>query len=218
MNDLIKKINWKSLLVHLLVCVLSTILSELGIGCYYGCGLGTDPISVFVDGLHAKTGLSYGDISTICNVIQAILIYIFERKYLGPGTLIGVLIGGPFIDIFETLVRTNFPLETTTMAVRAIILVVGLITSSIGYGLGIACDLGIGCFQLWPIWLSDITHLEIKYTQTISDAAFLIIGWLLGGIVGIGTVVGTLLTGYILEWTLKKSDKPLKSLGPIINK
>ena len=218
MSDLLKKINWKSLFINLLICVVSTALSEFGIGCYYGCGLGTDPISVFVDGLHGKFGLSYGTISTICNIIQAILIFLFERKYLGLGTLIGVIIGGPLIDVFETLIRVNFPLESTGLAIRIIILIVGLITTGIGYGLGIACNLGIGCFQFWPIWLEDITPLSLKYTQIISDAVFFLIGWALGGVVGVGTIIGVLLTGYILDWTLKKCEKPIKEFGPIINK
>ena len=212
----LKKINWKAFGIRLFLSFFGTMISELGIGCYYACGLGTDPISVFVDGLHNISGMSYGNISTICNVIQAILIFIFIREYLGIGTLIGVLIGGPLIDVFETLVRTSFPLETTTLPVRIIVLLVGLITTGIGYGLGIVSKMGIGCFQFIPLFLTKKTKIDLKYTQMFSDATFFLIGFLLGGVVGVGTLVGVFLTGFILSYVVEKLEPKVDSLGKII--
>ena len=191
------------------------MISSFGIGCFYGCGLGTDPISVFVDGLHGVTGMSYGTISTICNVIQTVLIFLFIRKYLGIGTLVSVLLGGPLIDLFETLVRTNFPLETTSLPLRIVILLVGLVTAGIGYGLGIVCEMGVGCFQFIPLFLAEKTPLDLKYTQMISDALFFLIGFFLGGVVGIGTVAAVLLTGYIMTYTISKLEKKVSDLGPV---
>ena len=212
----LKKINWKAFGIRLFLSFFGTMTSELGIGCYYACGLGTDPISVFVDGLHNISGMSYGNISTICNVIQAILIFIFIREYLGIGTLIGVLIGGPLIDVFETLVRISFPLETTTLPVRIIIILVGLITTGIGYGLGIVSKMGIGCFQFIPLFLTKKTKIDLKYTQMFSDATFFLIGFLLGGVVGVGTLVGVFLTGFILSFVVEKLESKVDSLGKII--
>ena len=210
-----KKINWKALIICACISVISTVISEFGIGCYYVCGLGTDPISVFVDGLHNYCHLSYGTISTICNVILTACIFFFERKHIGIGTLIGMFIGGPLIDVFETFMRTNFPLETTSLYIRIVILILALITFGVGCGLGIACNAGIGCFQFPPIFLADITGIELTYTQIITDAMFFLIGWLLGGVIGIGTISGVLLTGPILTWTIKKSEKYIQKIGPI---
>lgn len=214
MTDL-KNLNVRSLTVRLFISVLGAVISSFGIGCFYGCGLGTDPISVFVDGLHGVTGMSYGTISTICNVIQTVLIFLFIRKYLGIGTLVSVLLGGPLIDLFETLVRTNFPLETTSLPLRILILLIGLVTAGIGYGLGIVCEMGVGCFQFIPLFLAEKTPLDLKYTQMISDALFFLIGFFLGGVVGIGTVAAVLLTGYIMTYTISKLEKKVSDLGPV---
>ena len=215
MADL-NKINFKALSIRLFLNTLGTVISSFGVGCYYGCGLGTDPISVFVDGLHNISGLSYGTISTICNVIQAVLIFLFIREYLGVGTLIGVLIAGPLIDVFETFSRVNFPLETITLAMQIVILIIGLFTTSIGYGLAIVSKIGVGCFQFLPIFLSKITPIDLKYTQMFSDALFFFIGFMLGGVVGVGTLVGVFLTGYILSFTANKLEGRVDALGKII--
>ena len=110
---------------------------------------------------------------------------------------------------------SNFPKDTTSLVVRIIILIIAILTFAIGCGLGIACKMGIGCFQFPPIWLADISKIKLTYTQVITDAIFFLIGWSLGGVVGIGTVLGVLLTGPILTWTIKKSEKFIDKLGPI---
>lgn len=211
-----KAFNYKSISFRIFLCVLSNIFSQFGIACYYGCGLGTDPISVFVDGIHGGLGLTYGQISTICYVILGILLIIFERQYFGISTAIGIFIGGGLLDYCVALVANAFPIETISLTTKVIILIVGLITTGIGYGLGIACDLGVGTFQFIPLFFNDYLHIELKYGQIISDAAFFVIGWLLGGVVGIGTIVGVLLTGYILDWTIKIVQKPLDKFGPMM--
>jgi len=210
-----RKINYKSLIIRSAISIFATFLSSFGIGCYYGCGLGTDPISVFVDGIHQISGLTYGQISTICNVLLAILIILFERKHLGIGTIIGVILGGPLIDFFEIMIRTNYPLANINLTTRIIMLLIALITTAIGYGLGIACKMGIGCFQFVPIFMADKSPLDLKYSQILSDALFFIIGWMLGGVVGFGTILGVLITGYILDYTISLSENYIESLGPI---
>ena len=205
MMDRLKDLNYRALAIRIGISIIGTILSSFGVGCYYGCGLGTDPISVFVDGLHNVCQLSYGQISTICNVILTVLIFLFERKHLGIGTLIGMFLGGPLIDVFETLIRTNFPVSEISLATKVIILLAGLLTTGIGYALCIGCKMGIGCFQFVPIFMSDVMKMDIRYTQMISDAVFFLIGLAMGGVIGIGTIVGVLCTGYILSFVLRKT-------------
>ena len=208
-------LNKKTLAVSLIIGLIGTVLANFGIGCYYGCGLGTDPISVYVDGLHVLSGLTYGQISTINNVILTILIIIFERKHLGIMTVLTVFISGPLIDVFTALISRLFPLETTPLAVRMILLAVALITFAVGTGLIVACKMGIGCFSFLPIWLSDLTGISLSYTQMFTDACFLVVGWLMGGVVGIGTIVGVLGTGPILNWSLKKTEQYLARYEPL---
>ena len=213
--DKFKRINWRALWIRCGISIIGTILSSFGVGCYYGCGLGTDPISVFVDGLHNVCHLSYGQISTICNVILTVLIFLLERKHLGIGTIIGVFLGGPLIDVFETLIRTNFPLSEISLLTKILILLTGLLTTGIGYALCIACKMGIGCFKFVPIWLTDVKKLDIKYTQMISDGVFFLIGLIMGGVIGIGTIVGVFATGYILSYVLVRTERYVDRQGEL---
>ena len=211
-----KKLNYKALSVNVIVCLISTFLSQFGVACYYGCGLGTDPISVFVDGLHGRLGLSYGQISTICYVILGVLLFIFERKHLGINTIINIVIGGQLLDWCVALVADTFPIDEIGFVTKLLILLAALVITGIGYGMSIACDLGVGTFQFVPLFLCDYLHIELKYAQIISDATFFIIGWLLGGVVGVGTIVSVFLTGFILDWAVNKTLKFTARFGKML--
>ncbi|MGI6608576.1 MAG: YczE/YyaS/YitT family protein [Erysipelotrichaceae bacterium] len=213
-NRLFNKINIRSFSINTAIYILAVVLANLGIGLFYVCGLGTDPISVFIDGLHSTFDLSYGTISTIFNALWAVLIILFLKEKFGIGTFLTVLIGGPLIDVFTGFLFAVFPPENTLLAVRIILLIIGEITFAVGTGLTIAVNLGIGCWSFLPLWLEKITPLSLDKTQMITDAVTFIVGWILGGVAGIGTVLAVLATGPIIGYVLKVSAPMFEKIGP----
>lgn len=210
-----KNINKKVYLYQSIITILAVILCEFGIGCFYTARIGTDPISIFVEGVSFHCSLTVGQISTICNAILCVLMFIFERKQFGFGTLIQVLIGGPLIDLFYGILFKYFNPDVTTLLTKIIILSIGLVIYSIGLGITILCDVGVGPFSFPTIFLNDYTPLNMKYSQIISDATFFIIGLLLGGIYGIGSIVTVFLCGPIMDYTIKLVKPKIDSLGSL---
>lgn len=187
-------------------------LSAFGIACYYACALGADPISCFVDGQHALFRLSYGQITTINNAILFVLMAIWGRKYLGIGTLMGVFLSGPMIDYFEVLLRTQLLAGTPTLWLRLLVLAVGVLTFAVGTALYIMDDIGVGAFDFFALVICDRTSWDLRPIRIALDFAFLLLGWLMGGTVGIGTLAGAFLTGPIMSSTMRLLDRPLQRL------
>ncbi|MEA4912836.1 MAG: hypothetical protein VB092_09545 [Oscillospiraceae bacterium] len=209
-------LNTNSLLRRLLLLVPTMALINFSIGCYYTCGLGTDPISVFIDGQHVLLGWSYGQITSMNNIILFIVMLWLGRKYMGLGTVATVFLSGPLIDLFEGMLRAAFPPESSALYVKIILLCIGVLGFGIGLGLFVTVGLGIGPFDFLPLWLRDVTKIELKWTRMMFDAFFLITGWLLGGIVGIGTAAGVLLTGPVMSFTIRVVGAPLgRFFGPL---
>ncbi|MBR3250656.1 MAG: YitT family protein [Erysipelotrichaceae bacterium] len=194
--------------------ILSLTLAELGIACYYTARLGTDPISVFVEGVSFHVDLTVGEISTICNIILLIMTFFLYRELIGIGTVLSTLLGGPLIDLFYGSLLKVFPTDMVLMSTRIIIIIAALIIYPIGLGGMIICDLGIGPFSFPPLYLTKKTNIDIKYTQIITDATFFVIGVLLGGVYGMGTIVSVFLTGPMMEMFMKLLDPLLKKMEP----
>ena len=199
------------LAVRSAVLAAALLLSNFGIGCYYACGLGTDPISVFVDGQHLLLGMTYGEITTINNVVLVVLILLFLRDQAGIGTIIGCFASGPLIDLFEGILTGLMPADSTPTAVRVLVLAFGCVVFSAGTGLYIVSGLGISPFDLPSLLMTRLTKIDLKWTRMAWDLLFFVSGWIMGGVIGIGTVAGVLLTGPIMTWVMNIT-------GPAIEK
>lgn len=216
MKDLLNRINYPAVLKKSILYIAATALCELGIACYYTARLGTDPISVFVEGISFHVDLTVGQISTICNIVLGILCIIFERRQFGLGTFITILIAGPMIDLFYGMLLQYFPPETTAVAIRVLIIAAGIIFYAIGLGLAIICDLGVGPFSFPPIFLARVLKADLKYTQIATDAMYFIIGMLLGGVIGAGSVISVLFTGPLMTMFMKMFEPVMNRIGPIV--
>lgn len=209
-------LNKPSLFKRLLFVFLSITCSAFGVSCYYACGLGADPISVFVDGQHAILGLTYGQVTTINNVVLVALMFIFARRYFHIGTIVSCFLTGPLIDLFEGMISNAFPAETSALGIKIAILAVGVLTMALGVAFFITVDLGVGAFDFPPLKLRDATRLELRWTRMIFDAIYVVIGFLMGGVVGVGTIVGVLLTGPVMSFFMKRIKQPLdRFFGPL---
>lgn len=216
MKSWFSQLNLKSALMRLPFVAISILCTSFGISCYYACALGADPISVFVDGQHQLFSLTYGQVTTINNLILVTLMFIFARRYFNIGTIVSCFLTGPLIDLFEGALRNAFPAESAPVWVKIAMLLTGVLVLGAGAGLFVATDLGVGAFDFPPLVVRDRTGWKLSRIRIVMDAMYVAVGWLMGGIVGIGTIVGVLLTGPVLSFALGRIKPPLEKLcGPL---
>jgi uncharacterized membrane protein YczE len=192
-------------LKKLLLLPVPLLLSPAGIACYYACGLGADPFSVFVDGEHVMAGWTYGQISLVNNVFIFILMIFWGRRYIGAGTVASVFSTGFFIDLFRELLITHVVAETAPLWLRALVLAFGCVLFACGTGIFIAMDFGVGAVEFLTLFFVGLTKIRLKYVRIALDAFYVLAGMFLGGIVGAGTILGILATGPIIEFTIAKT-------------
>jgi len=77
----------------------------------------------------------------------------------------------------------------------------------VGIAIVISIEFGVGAMDLLTLSLRDITKIELKWIKMGLDLIFTIAGFLMGGVVGAGTVVGILLTGPIIGLCLPRFKK-----------
>ena len=205
------------------VMVFSLVLMNFGIACYYQCGLGTDPFSVFVDGEHSLFHMTYGQVTNLNNVFLFSFMLIFARKYIHVGSIVGALISGALIDLFNWLLSTYFPGDT--LAMQIILLVLGLFTFAIAVARYIVAELGVSAVEAIPLWLGEKTKINLRWLRIGEDLGFMCIGILLGALagraifgdlIGFGTLAGAFGTGPIMKWFLNLTEKPFqKWFGPL---
>lgn len=166
-------------------------LFQLAFGlCLYGfssgllvlAGLGLDPWDVFHQGLSRHSTLPIGTWAIIVGA-AVMLLWIPLRQWPGIGTLCNVVVIGSVLNL------TIFALPTpTTLPVRAVTLVVAVLLNGVATGAYIGAGLGPGPRDGLMTGLAR-RGLSIRVARTGIELTVLAVGFLLGGTVGVGTVL-----------------------------
>ncbi len=208
----LRKVNGKKVGI---VC-LGTFLLALGIFLILSETKGADPMSVFLQGVHLKTGWQVGTINQMLNGSILLLVFLLDRRSLGIASLLYVLSIGFFMNLLFRWVPYQSPGGILAYGVT----LAGVLLIGIGSAVFLYADYGAGAVEGLMVYLNNRYGLPLKGIRMAMDASFFFIGYLLGGIVGIGTLMGVLLIGPTIEWTLnglhtrtKRMKKTAESKG-----
>ena len=157
--------------------------------------LGLDPWDVFHQGLSVATGLSIG-VCTIAVGVVVLLLWFPLHQRPGIGTVANVILVGLTLDAALIVLPT-----TNDLAFRWIYLLGGIVLNGIATGAYIGAGLGPGPRDGLMVGLARGGR-SVRVVRTSIEVSVLVVGWLLGGTVGVGTLVFALTIGPIVHWTL----------------
>lgn len=196
--------DWAKALVILLA---GLTIAHLGVTMFLLSELGTDTFTVFIQGLAKQMGLTVGTVHVIVLCILMVVMAFTTKGYIKPGTVVCAFCGGPIIDLF-TWMLGDYINGTSSMAVRGISMVLGCAVLALGMSIVINSNAGTGPNDLVAIILSDkIASVEFRWVRVACDVFFVGLGFLLGGTVGVGTIVAVFLTGPLVQFWLPKTKK-----------
>lgn len=158
--------------------------------------IGVSPWDVLTQGIVAQTGLSFGLVTNIVGGL-VLLLWIPIRQRPGVGTVLNVLLVGPSAEFGLWLIP-----EQTDLVVRIALFAGGLAMLAIATGLYIGAGYGPGPRDGLMTGIHRRWGIRIWIVRTAIEVTVLSIGWVLGGNVGIGTLLFALLIGPMVGVTL----------------
>jgi uncharacterized membrane protein YczE len=163
--------------------IVGLVLFGIGVALMVVADLGLSPWEVLHQGISFRTGISIGTVA-IMTGIGVLLLWIPLHERVGIGTILNVLIIGPVVDISLWLL----PDQIEIMWVRWALMVGGTIIIALGSGLYIGAGLGPGPRDGLMTGLAT-KGINVAAARIGIEITVLIIGYFLGGTVGIGTLV-----------------------------
>lgn len=161
-------------------------------------GLGTAPWDVLHYGVALRTGLSLGTVVIIFGFI-VLLLWIPLRQMPGLGTIANVVWLGISADIALALIP-----EIHGLPAQLAVFAGALVLNALGGGLYIGSQLGPGPRDGLMTGLHARTGVSLRLARTSVEVLVLGIGWLLGGVVGLGTVAYALAIGPLTQFFLRR--------------
>lgn len=160
-------------------------------------GLGLEPWGVLHQGLAERTGISIGVVSIIIGAI-VLLLWIPLRQRPGLGTVSNVFVVGLAMDGTLALVP-----EVRGLAAQAGVMAAGIVLNGVATGLYIAARFGPGPRDGLMTGLHRRTGRSIRLVRTAIEVAVVVTGFLLGGSLGVGTVLYALAIGPLAQFFLR---------------
>lgn len=149
-------------------------------------------------GLSETIGLSIGSWSIIVGVGILAVDSIVMKRLPKFGTIFDMIATGVFIDIFVYLLP-----DVSTLPVQIAIFMVGIILLAFGCGMYIIGNIGVGPRDTFMLLIVNKVGWSVQKTRTILEVTVAILGLILGGPLGIGTVVMALTLGPLVQWSMK---------------
>jgi len=159
-------------------------------------GLGLDPWDVFHAGLQRLLGWSFGTV-VIAVGFAVLLLWIPLRQWPGLGTIANAVVIGVATDATLAVV----PAATDWLTSWGL-LIGGLVVNGLAGGLYIGSQLGPGPRDGLMTGIARRTGWSLRLVRTGLELSVLAIGWLLGGTVGVGTVLYALAIGPLVQFFL----------------
>jgi uncharacterized membrane protein YczE len=169
--------------------------------------LGLGPWDVLNDSLAGLTGVRLGTVSIVVGAI-VLLLWIPVREKPGIALIPSVLLIGVFTNIGMALVES-----ASSAFLRGAWLIIGILLASFGSALYLGSQLGAGPRDGLMLGLSRKTGWNVGRTRTVLEVLVLIVGWILGGAVGIGTVISGLTIGPAIQFIAGKTGQQLGNQG-----
>ena len=197
----IGKRSIKEWIIRSVILMVGLTIAHLGVTLFLLSDLGADPFNVLVQGIYRRLDLllgngllTHGRTHMAISLIIIFVLLAVDKSYIKIGTVLCMVCGGPIIDFFTWTLGFVLP-ESLSLIVRVLMLVAGCVILAYGMTIVISSDAGTGPNDLVAVVLSDKTKKKFGIVRLLVDAAFAALGFVLGGVVGVGTIVCIALVG-----------------------
>jgi len=185
----------------LMILVIGLWIFGTGDAVIIAAGLGVAPWTVLAQGIGVQFDWTIGQATFFISVV-VLFLWIPLREKPGIGTILNAILIALAIDIMEPFLP-----HPEKLIYQLIQVLFGTILVGIGSGFYLTANLGPGPRDGWMTGLQRITNIPIGRVRTTIEIIALLIGWKLGGIFGVGTIIFAILIGPVVALFLQLTDR-----------
>lgn len=199
---------------RLFMALAGVLVAGISVGLFRRSVFGTDPFQVLVNGISNQiTFAGFGTVYMVINLAMLIAIFILDKHYIGIATFINIFLLGYVVQFSDDLVGKIIG-DTPSMLIRIILLIAGVVILCFASSMYFTANLGVSTYDAVSLIMADKKLGKFKYLRIGTDLFCVIIGFLLGGIVGIGTIITAFFMGPLIDFFNRRVAEPfLKGKG-----
>lgn len=209
MNILGQKISLR----RILGMIAGVVIIGIGIAVFKFSHLGNDSISALNLRISELVGLSFSIENVLMNLFLFIPQLIWGRRYIGLGTIINSLCIG-FVVTFTSDILVGVFGSADTLPLQLLWVVIGVLVVALGASLYQTADLGVAPYDALSLMLADRLPVPYFGCRIFTDALCAAIAWLLGGLIGLGTLLCAFALGPFVQFFTKHFSEKILQYQP----
>ena len=184
------------------------VAQGMGLSLLRSINLGTDPCSCLTQGITNFVPLSFGTCQLLCHLVTFVFVIKYDPGMIGFGTIGNMCFLGYISDFFRWIWSLLLPVGFFEVTVnRYILLIPSLAVFLLGAAAYMCAGLGSSPYDALPFIISDhVKRVSFKVVRMIWDISFMAAGFLLGGDVGIVTILVAFFLGPIITWVQRRLE------------
>ena len=203
----------KGTLRRFLVMCFGILIMGLGVCLFKISLMGNDPSTALAIAVADRIGLDFSILVIVINTLYFIAEIFLGRKYIGAGTFVNWFFVGPLASFYEKLLRGVWNVPEGFVP-RLVIMVAGVLILSLSASLYQTADLGIAPYDYLSLGLRDYTPCPYFGCRIFTDALSALLCWLLGGLVGLGTLICAFCLGPFIQFFDRTFSQKVRQYKP----
>lgn len=187
----------------------ASFLFGICILCYIYASIGSDSITVFEEGMSKFFHITIGNAINIYNITFIVLALLISRKNMGWASILNAVVIGSLVNLLEPIIKPLLILSSG-IYYRLLLFAVGQILCCLACALLIISGAGMSAIDALAEKLASTLNIKFKYGRISIDAILMLLGYLMGGVIGIGSILTIILTGPMISFfvdLLNKNDQ-----------
>lgn len=196
----------KSFLSTCIALFFAINFTGIGVALFIQANLGSDTITVFIDGLKNIIHTSLGGASRIYNIAALLIALWLSRKDIGWCTIVYALTVGYFMDFYDAIL-TPYSLSTSALWIRFVMILIGQLCFVATYVILILYRKGMNQLDAIAYGITNRCRISYQWIRTGLDAFLLVGGYVMGGVIGIGSILAMASTGILVNQVVQRIQK-----------
>jgi uncharacterized membrane protein YczE len=183
---------------RILMTVGGVSISGFCVGMFNLSDFGMDPFQVFAHGIWNHIPLGFGTVYMFINLIMLSVVFLVDRHKIGLGTFINIFLLGYIVQFSSWLFKILIP--SPSFPLRALLLLCAIVIICFASSIYYTGDMGVSTYDAVALILSEKKVARFKYCRIGSDFICALVGFLLGTMVGIGTLATAFFMGPLITF------------------
>ena len=202
-----------NLVRRIVLAVVGMAIAGIAVGFFKRAFFGVDPFQCFCNGMNQVVPIGFGTLYMLINAVLLVIDFFLDRHYIGISTFINLFLVGYAAEFSENMLARWF--GDLALPGRILFLAIGIVTGCIAAALYYTADLGVSTYDAIPLHIADGKPrafgkiVPFRVVRIICDLICVGIGFALGFMPGIGTIITALFMGPLITFFKRTLSDPL---------